>query len=89
MSKFTVDLGEVKLSEDQIQNINAAIQKAVAGELAKVNPAKQIVLIPVNARPAVKGNINIIIGIIAREFNEERQKQLGIASSGGFAEIGI
>ncbi len=85
MSKFTVDLGEIKLSEDQVQNINAAIQKAVAGELAKVNPARQIVLIPVNANPRLKENI--IIGIIAREFNEERQKQLGLASQGGFATL--
>ena len=85
MSKFTVDLGEIKLSEDQVQNINAAIQKAVAGELAKVNPARQIVLIPVNANPRLKGNI--IIGIIAREFNEDRLKQMGVASQDGFATL--
>jgi hypothetical protein len=86
MSKFTVDLGEVKLSAEHLQNINSAIQKAVAGELARISPEKQIILIPVNPRPGPKHG-PIICGIIAREPGLDGLKQLGVGSSGGFAEF--
>lgn len=46
-NKFTVDLGKLKLSEDQLNHINSAIQKAVAGELAQFSLREQILLIPV------------------------------------------
>jgi len=86
MNKFTVDLGDLKLSAEHVTNINAAIQKAVAGELAKINPERQIVLIPVSPRPSPKLKF-IINGIIAREFSQENLKQIGVGSSGGFAEF--
>ena len=47
---FTVDLGKIKLSDEQRHNINGAIQKAVAGELARFELREQIVLVPVTQK---------------------------------------
>lgn len=65
-NKFTVDLGSVKLTDDQRQKINSSIQKAVSAELAHMLEAGKIVLIPV--RKWVKGPITD--GIISMEVNE-------------------
>jgi hypothetical protein len=65
---FTVDLGKLKLSDTQRHNINAAIQRAVAGELAQFDLKEQIVLIPVTSKlnisryPWTRGFIADILG---------------------------
>ena len=65
-NQFTVDLGDLKLDDDQRLKINASIQKAVAGELASLNLRKSPVLIPINKFP----NFPIWYGIIARDFDK-------------------
>lgn len=60
-NKFTVDLGSIKLTDQQKSNINTAIQKAVSAELAHVLQTGKIVLVPV--RKWIKGPI--IDGIVA------------------------
>jgi hypothetical protein len=67
---FTVDLGKIKLSEDQRHNINSAIQKAVAGELARFDLREQIVMIPVTSKLNI-GRYPYIRGFIADIFNEK------------------
>ena len=64
---FTVDLGNVQLTAQHREAINGAIQKAVTGELAKINLKSQIVLIP--AAIWIKGHI--LNGIIVRPVNEK------------------
>lgn len=61
---FTVDLGNVKLSDTQRKEINAAIQTSVTGVLAKTGISNEIVLFPLNRFP--KGPI--LWGIIARPW---------------------
>jgi hypothetical protein len=65
-NQFTVDLGDLKLNEEQRRRINGAIQKAVAGELATISLAKEVVLIPAFKWP--KGRGPIINGLIIRDF---------------------
>ncbi len=62
---FTVDLGEMKLTEAQRQEINGAVQSAVTGVLARNKLGKGLVLFPVDKWP--KGPI--IWGIIARPWD--------------------
>jgi len=64
-NQFTVDLGSIKLTEADRNNINAAIQKAVAGEVANLNLKNRVVLIPANKW--IKGPI--INGIIIRPID--------------------
>ena len=64
-NQFTVDLGSITLTEADRSNINAAIQKAVAGEIANLNLKNRVVLIPANKWP--KGPI--INGIIIRPID--------------------
>lgn len=71
-NKFTVDLGSIKLTDDQHQRINTAIQKAVTAELVHVLDKEKIVLVPV--RKWIKGPI--LDGIIAREINEGLMEQV-------------
>lgn len=71
-NKFTVDLGAVKLTDDQRNKINTAIQKAVSAELAHTLETGKIVLIPV--RKWVKGPI--LDGIIAIDINERLLKNI-------------
>ncbi len=73
-NKFTVDLGNLTLNDDQCQSINAAIQKAVTGELAKVNLKKHIVLIPIKSLP-INGNGHTS-GIIARYIDDKQIKNI-------------
>jgi hypothetical protein len=71
-NKFIVDLGELKLTDDQRKNINAAIQDAVTGELADVETGNQLVLLPetgIGSASRLPGHI--IYGIIARPFDEK------------------
>ena len=63
-NQFMVDLGKLKLDEAQRSNINAAIQKAVAGQLAALKFTNHVALFPVNKFP----HGPIINGIVAREF---------------------
>jgi hypothetical protein len=71
-NQFTVDLGTMKLTDAQRNSINAAIQKAVAGELASIGGADKIALIP-----ASKWKVGPIInGIIARPIDERIFKEL-------------
>lgn len=64
-NQFTVDLGSIKLTEADRNNINAAIQKAVAGEIANLNMKNRVVLIPANKW--IKGPI--VNGIIIRPID--------------------
>ena len=63
---FTVDLGNLKISVDQRNKINAAVQTAVTGVLAKTGISNKVVLFPINRWP--KGPI--IWGIIARPWDD-------------------
>ena len=65
-NQFVVDLGDIKLTAVQRQNINKSIQAAVAVELTKVDLARKLVLIPITKWP--KGPI--IDGIIARGLDK-------------------
>ncbi len=61
---FTVDLGDMKLTDAQRKEINASIQTAVTGVLAKSGASSKAVLFPVNKWP--RGPI--WWGIIARPW---------------------
>lgn len=67
-NKFVVDLGELRLSDDQRAKINASIQKAVSNELAEIQGSltSRSVLLPVNKWP----NFPIIWGFILRDFDK-------------------
>ncbi len=64
---FTVDLGSIKLTDDQRAHINAAIQTAVSSELAKIGGRGHIAFVPVNHLPIGP----IIQGIIARPISDK------------------
>lgn len=69
-NQFVVDLGNVKITEEQRQRLNAAIQKTVAGELATLNLGNKVALFPVSKFPG-GGIINgIIIRDIGNKFND-------------------
>jgi hypothetical protein len=70
LNQFVVDLGKVKLTTDQRDQINVAIQKAAAGELARINITERIVLIPVSPTTRFP-HWPIICGIIARPVESE------------------
>lgn len=67
-NQFSVDLGSLKLTDDERHRINSAIQKAVAGELATISTVakSKIVLVPVHHWP----NWPIYWGIIARPIDD-------------------
>ena len=65
-NQFTVDLGNIQLSEQQRSSINIAIHKAVAGELAGIGTTGKVVLVPVS-----KGKGPLINGVIARLIDEK------------------
>jgi hypothetical protein len=69
-NQFVVDLGTLKLTAEQRQTMNAAIQRAVTSELASINLGNKVALFPISKFP--RGPI--INGIIARDlgnrFNE-------------------
>lgn len=63
-NQFVVDLGTLKLSDDEKQRINAAIHKAVAGEIATINTGNKVALFPIFKLP----HGPIINGIIIRDL---------------------
>ncbi|HET9137242.1 MAG TPA: hypothetical protein VFO76_11435 [Candidatus Kapabacteria bacterium] len=64
---FTVDLGNIKLSDDQRIMINSAIQSAVSSELSKHNSRGRVALVPID-----NWHLGPIInGIIARPINDK------------------
>jgi hypothetical protein len=63
---FTVDLGDLRLSDAQRKEINSAIQTAVTSTLAKSAIGQRTVLFPINKWP--KGPI--IWGIIVRPWDK-------------------
>lgn len=67
-NQFLVDLGDLKLDDEQRARINAGIQKAVASELAELHSsfARRNVLIPVNKWP----DFPFPWGIIIRDFEK-------------------
>ncbi|MGO4290216.1 hypothetical protein [Chitinophaga sp. RAB17] len=67
-NKFVVDLGDLKLTDEQRHKINSAIQKAVTGELAGISAGNvaRNVLIPVSHWP----HSPIIWGFILRDFDK-------------------
>ncbi len=71
---FTVDLGDLQLTDAQRQEINGAIQSAVAGTLAKNKLGARTVLFPIHKWP--KGPI--IWGIIARPWDRFKINQAQI-----------
>jgi len=78
-NQFTVDLGDLKLSDDQRIKINAAIQRAVTGELATIGSANQIALFPFGGH-GHKFPGPIIWGIIARPLKDQWLKDLNVIS---------
>lgn len=76
-NQFVVDLGDMKLTEEQKININAAIQKAVTGQLAHLGNSSKIALFPVGGTgPKFPGPI--LWGIIARPWKDQWVKELGL-----------
>lgn len=73
-NQFIVDLGSLELTEDQRKSLNAAIHKAVAGELSNIGTAKNVGLFPVSQLPT--GHGPIINGIIIRNFGDVKFKDL-------------
>ncbi len=73
-NQFTVDLGTMRLSEDQRTRINSAIQKAVAGELTGLGLSERVVLIP--ASKWKNGIGPIINGIVIRQLDEKIFQQV-------------
>jgi hypothetical protein len=73
-NQFVVDLGKLKLTTEQRDQINVAIQKAAAGELARINITERIVLIPVSPTTRFP-RWPIICGIIARPVENEASLQ--------------
>lgn len=70
-NQFVVDLGAMKLTDDQRSRINAAIQKAVAGELATLDVTKKIALLPVTKwkdGPIINGIIIRDLGNMVNDF---------------------
>lgn len=63
---FTVDLGNMKLTDAQRKEINASVQTAVTGVLAKTGVSSGSVLFPINRWP--RGPI--VWGIIARPWKD-------------------
>ncbi len=57
MSVFKVDLSGLDLKHEHLENINVAIQKAAAEELAKIDLKDKIVLVPVNPERNIKDRI--------------------------------
>ncbi|HVI49418.1 MAG TPA: hypothetical protein VM802_31420 [Chitinophaga sp.] len=66
-NKFVVDLGDLKLTDEQRQKINSAIQKAVTGELAILanGTTTRSVFIPINKWPHPP-----IWGFVIRDFDK-------------------
>lgn len=73
-TKFEVDLGNLKLSAAQQNAINAAIQQAVLGEIARMSLKGDIVLLPIK-RPYRPGG-PIINGVIGRYINKANLKNV-------------
>jgi hypothetical protein len=74
-TQFVVDLGNVKLTEQQKNSINAAIQRAVTGELAVVGSTSRLALFPIGGRgPKFPGPI--IWGIIIRPAKDQWIKDI-------------
>jgi hypothetical protein len=65
-NQFVVDLGPVKLTEVQRKSMNAAIQGAVVGELAKVSTGNKIALFPLERHRGP-----ILDGIVARDLGDK------------------
>ena len=63
---FVVDLGQLELTADDQARINAAIQKAVAGELALTKLNQRVALLPSN--PLLHGILTR--GIVARVLDQ-------------------
>ena len=68
-NEFVVDLGTLKLSDDQRKTINAAVQKAVAGELANLSLTERFIMIPGSPSSRFPGWPHIY-GIVARLVDE-------------------
>jgi hypothetical protein len=68
-NEFVVDLGTLKLSDEQRKSINAAIQKAVAGELANLSLTERFIMIPGSPTSRFPGWPHIY-GITARLVDE-------------------
>jgi hypothetical protein len=71
-NQFVVDLGTLKLNDAQRASLNAAIHKAVAGELANFKSDRRIALFPVDRFP----NGPIINGIIIRDFDATKFEEI-------------
>jgi hypothetical protein len=75
-NQFVVDLGSVKLTDDNKKKINASIQRAVAGELANLaSEAHNIALLPIGGT-GHKFPGPILWGIIARPLDDKLLNQI-------------
>jgi hypothetical protein len=72
-NQFVIDLGDVTLTEEQRSTMNAAIQKAVAGQLGANNLKDQVALFPVGGKRPIGPIIN---GIIARKIDVAKFKDV-------------
>ncbi|MEO6902625.1 MAG: hypothetical protein ABI315_05670 [Bacteroidia bacterium] len=71
-NKFIVDLGTLKISPQQRNEINVAIQKAVSGQLASINLKNKVALYPISSFP--RGPITN--GIIARSIEIDQLNKI-------------
>jgi len=69
-NQFIVDLGDLKISDEQRTNINAAIQKAVTGELVNFSSTNKVAFFPVSGHTG-KIPFPILWGIIIRPRKDE------------------
>jgi hypothetical protein len=72
-NQFVVDLGDLTLTETQRTKMNAAIQRAVAGELAELNFKDQVALFPVEGKRPLGP---ILEGLIARRIDVQKFKDV-------------
>jgi hypothetical protein len=69
-NQFVVDLGTLKLTDEQRQRVNAAIQKAVIGELATIPSGNKLGYFPLDkfkGGPIING---VIIRDLASKFSD-------------------
>ena len=81
-NEFVVDLGTLKLSDDQRKSINSAIQKTVAGELANLSLTERFIMIPGSPTSRLPGWPHIY-GITARLVDEAFLNTLAVSPEAG------
>lgn len=75
-TQFVVDLGSMKLTDQQKKSINAAVQKAVVGELATISSSSRLALFPIGGKGGTRFPGPIIWGIIVRPPRDQWIKDI-------------